>query len=377
MALPRAGSFCPFRANFPRAYHLPHIYNRPPHIYNRPHHIYNRAHHIYNRPHHIYIGALIALLFSLSLTLAAQTDRGANFPSAIHLAQKGNAEGRKKLTASLDSLHRYGIRALRLTVPLAAPEANDSAKEALNFLLRAADKRAMKVAVCLTAGEGADLPTAAAALRDILAAKCFTKTNAVETWEFHFKAFAHAFGADARAGLDSLAHIVRAADADAAIGIYLAPSASQTSDRRDLQAALTVDGASFLGIDLLPVERRWSSTGALFTSLPNVYIRSREYLESVVRRARQYGKAVVIDAFCYPRDRNALRAGSPTDCRNAFFNFVLQLLLQGGSAPAAPSRIFFGQYTADEAEAAEGDGACNYAVYPSDASTLRIFSSPK
>ena len=118
-ALPRAGSFCPFRANFPRTYHLPHIYNRP-------HHIYNRPHHIYSRPPHIYIGALIALLFSLSLTLAAQTDRGANFPSALHLAQKGNAEGRKKLTASLDSLHRYGIRALRLTVPLAAPEANDN-----------------------------------------------------------------------------------------------------------------------------------------------------------------------------------------------------------------------------------------------------------
>lgn len=97
----------------------------------------------------------------------------------------------------------------------------------------------------------------------------------------------------------------------------------------------TLPDIDYLTIHLWPIEWGWSTSSALFTSLPSVYLKADSYIAQHTRIAQKAEKPLVIEAFGYPRDRNYHSPGTPTVSRNSFYSFVFGQLAkseaEGGS----------------------------------------------
>lgn len=90
----------------------------------------------------------------------------------------------------------------------------------------------------------------------------------------------------------------------------------------------TIPEIDYFTIHIWPVNWGWSSRSALYTTLPNVYLKTEDYIARHERLAEKYGKPLVIEEFGYPRDRNYYKAGTPTVARDAFYNFVLNQVVE-------------------------------------------------
>ncbi len=143
----------------------------------------------------------------------------------------------------------------------------------------------------------------------------------------------------------------------------------------------------YLTIHVWPVNWGWSSPSSLYTSLPNVYVRTRDYVEEHVRMAKKIGKPLVIEEFGYPRDYNFRRPGSPTTSRDAFYTFNLDQMQKSKAEDGPIAGINFWGWAGsgrprEKYWAAGDDYLCDpphepqgwYSVFDCDASTLKLLS---
>lgn len=86
----------------------------------------------------------------------------------------------------------------------------------------------------------------------------------------------------------------------------------------------SADAIDYLTIHIWPVNWGWASRDNLYKSLPNVYLRSGEYIDRHLRLARKLNKPIIIEEFGYPRDKNFLQPTTSTSSRNAFFRAIFQ-----------------------------------------------------
>ena len=141
----------------------------------------------------------------------------------------------------------------------------------------------------------------------------------------------------------------------------------------------------YLTIHVWPINWRWASRDNLYKSLPNVYVKSQEYISLHERLAQKVGKPLVIEEFGYARDNNFYLPGSRTQCRDAFYNFIFSKILQNKSSDGVIAGCNFwgwggsGRPTGD-AWALGHDYLCDpphepqgwYSVYDCDSTTLTL-----
>ena len=84
----------------------------------------------------------------------------------------------------------------------------------------------------------------------------------------------------------------------------------------------------YITVHIWPVNWRWSTSTALYTSLPHVYVKTTEYLDMHEIYAHKIGKPIVIEEFGYPRERNSYQPGTPTLSRDAFYYFIFSKVLE-------------------------------------------------
>ena len=87
----------------------------------------------------------------------------------------------------------------------------------------------------------------------------------------------------------------------------------------------------YLTLHIWPINWRWSSADRLYQSLPNVYVRSEEYIEQHVRLARRLGKPMVIEEFGYARDHNFRGPGGATVARDSFYAFIFSKVCEAAA----------------------------------------------
>lgn len=87
----------------------------------------------------------------------------------------------------------------------------------------------------------------------------------------------------------------------------------------------------YLTIHIWPVNWRWSTPDRLYDALPNVYLKSTDYISLHQRMAHRINKPFVIEEFGYSRDRTFLLPGTRTIARDSFYNFIFQQILESQS----------------------------------------------
>lgn len=142
-----------------------------------------------------------------------------------------------------------------------------------------------------------------------------------------------------------------------------------------------------LSLQLCPAEWNWVARSRVAEDLSFAYLRSSEYVEKHSRLAFKSAKPVVITAFSYPRKGFFTTPGTRVDSRNAYYGYVLSLLLAGsrgeGPVNGALFRGWGGEALPDTTDMqlpvtllAEkpGEERGTFSVYASDASTLSVIA---
>ena len=83
----------------------------------------------------------------------------------------------------------------------------------------------------------------------------------------------------------------------------------------------------YLTIHIWPANWQWCTRSTLWDDLPYVYQKAGAYIDTHMRFADKMLKPLVIEEFGYPRDANLFVPGSSTDCRDAFYSFILGRVL--------------------------------------------------
>ncbi len=143
----------------------------------------------------------------------------------------------------------------------------------------------------------------------------------------------------------------------------------------------------YLTLHIWPINWRWATSDRLFQALPNVYLRSGEYIDIHERIARNIGKPMVIEEFGYARDNNFYYPGAGTRSRDSFYNFIFSKVQEskenqgplagcnfwgwGGSGrPAGKTWKRGNDYLCDPPHEPQGW----YSVYDCDSTTLSAIS---
>lgn len=143
----------------------------------------------------------------------------------------------------------------------------------------------------------------------------------------------------------------------------------------------------YLTLHIWPINWRWSSPDRLYDALPNVYVKSEEYIIAHERIARKLLKPMVIEEFGYARDHNFRHPLSHTNARDNFLGFIFNQLTHSANTPHSPLMgcNFWGwggsgrpgdsptwhpgeDFLTDPPHEPQGW----YSVYDSDASTLHL-----
>lgn len=140
-----------------------------------------------------------------------------------------------------------------------------------------------------------------------------------------------------------------------------------------------------LSLQLCPAEWNWVARSRVFEDLSFAYLRSNEYIDAHSRMAFKSAKPVVITAFSYPRKGFFVAPGTRVDSRNAYYGYLVSLLLDGSRGEGAVSGAIFrgwgGEARPDEAADASspsflaekpGEERGTFSIYDSDVSTLTL-----
>ena len=143
----------------------------------------------------------------------------------------------------------------------------------------------------------------------------------------------------------------------------------------------------YLTVHIWPLNWGWSSRDRLYEALPNVYVKSQEYIELHSRMAERIDKPMVIEEFGYARDRNMYMPESSTMARDAFYSYVFSHVVESKQQKGALAGCnFWGWGGAgrpnDKTWKAGDDFLCDpphepqgwYSVYDCDTTTIKIIS---
>ena len=141
----------------------------------------------------------------------------------------------------------------------------------------------------------------------------------------------------------------------------------------------------YLTVHIWPINWGWSSRDRLREALPNVFLKSNEYLQTNLRIAENIEKPLVIEEFGYSRDNNLYSPEARTTSRDAFYNFIFQHVRdsreQGGLIAGCNFWAWAGEGRATATTWAPGDDLLGdpphepqgwYSVFDSDESTLQL-----
>lgn len=141
----------------------------------------------------------------------------------------------------------------------------------------------------------------------------------------------------------------------------------------------------YLTVHIWPINWGWSSRDRLREALPNVFLKSNEYLETNLRIAENIEKPLVIEEFGYSRENNLYSPEARTTSRDAFYNFIFQHVRdshnEGGLIAGCNFWAWAGEGRANNTTWAPGDDLLGdpphepqgwYSVFDSDGSTLQL-----
>ncbi len=366
------------------------------------------------------------------------------------LASKGEGGDRERLKAELDHLQDLGIDNLRILVGADAGSRNantvqpclqyedgtlnDTLLDGLDYLLRELERRDMYAVLYLnnawdwSGGYGhylkrtghADSPNAAdegyndyvkyaagfstdtlaqqlyldfvsqiVSRKNRYTRKPYAESPAIMSWQICNEP--RPFAKESKKGFArwilSTARLIKRIDPNHLVSIGSEGYYGCEKDISLYEHLHAADCIDYFTIHIWPVNWGWSPRGALFTSLPNAYLRSREYIDMHERIAIRYNKPLVIEEFGYPRDRNFREPGSKTQSRDAYYNFVFEELLRSKAENGAIAGVNFwgwgGKGRANSHTWKPGNGyLCDpphepqgwYSVFDTDASTLELIT---
>lgn len=141
----------------------------------------------------------------------------------------------------------------------------------------------------------------------------------------------------------------------------------------------------YMTVHIWPANWGWANRSALYDSLPNVYVKAKEYLDKHVRIAQSIDKPFVVEEFGYPRDNNFYNPGSATGARDSFYKFIFTNLVESCKANGPMAGCNFWGWGGSGRPAAEvwkggDDFLCDpphepqgwYSVFDCDASTVKV-----
>ncbi len=373
---------------------------------------------------------------------------GTNFWYGPILASEGEGGNRARLCAELDALHALGVDNLRILVgadagsknantvqPYLQPkpgELNDTLLAGLDFLLMEMGKRKMTAVLYLTnswdwsggygfylretghgdspnaSGEGYNdyVKYASAFSLDEKAQNLYydhvrrivSRTNrytgkpykddpAIMAWQVcnEPRPFSKEGKEPFARWIAKTAKLIKALDSNHLVstgseGLYGCEVDEKLCER--IHSDLNVD---YLTIHIWPVNWRWATPDRLFDALPNVYVKTNEYLALHERMANKMQKPLVIEEFGYSRNRTFLLPGSNVSCRDAFYGFVFSKVTESKENDGAVAGCNFWGWggsgrPADKVWKPGDDFLCDpphepqgwYSVYDSDSTTLSV-----
>lgn len=329
---------------------------------------------------------------------------GTNFWYAPILASEGQGGNRDRLSAELKELKRLGINNLRILVGADTGSANantvtpylqsepgvlnDTLLDGLDYLVKEMEELNLYGVFYLTnswdwsggfgfylkntghsdspnaEGEGYDayLKYASEFSKDKAAQELFfnftraivSRTNrytnkpykespAIMSWQLCNEP--RPFADDAKEGFEEwivkAAKIIKSIDPNHLVSVGSEGLVGCENDLALYERIHNVPEIDYLTIHIWPVNWGWSSRGALFTSLPNVYVKATEYIEKHVRIAKKCNKPLVIEEFGYPRNNNFFSPGTKTDNRDSFYKFVFEQVVKSKAANGAVAGVNF------------------------------------
>ncbi len=144
----------------------------------------------------------------------------------------------------------------------------------------------------------------------------------------------------------------------------------------------------YLTIHIWPANWNWCTRARLWEDLPNVYQKAGAYIDRHIRFANKVGKPIVIEEFGYPRDGNFCGADSPTQCRDAFYGYILGQVVSSSQRSGSLSGCNFwgwgGKGRPVKTEWQRGnDFLCDpphepqgwYSVFDSDSTTIELLKT--
>ena len=143
----------------------------------------------------------------------------------------------------------------------------------------------------------------------------------------------------------------------------------------------------YMNIHIWPYNWSWVREKTLATNLDKAIANTDAYIDAHLEIAARHGKPVVLEEFGFPRDSFLFAKGTPTTCRDTYYEHVLQRIVQsakegglfaglnfwswGGFAEQSATNIYWqpgDDYCGDPAQEQQGLNS----VYASDESTIAI-----
>lgn len=375
---------------------------------------------------------------------------GTNMWYAPILASKGEGGDRKRLKRELDALKKMGVENLRILVGAEKGSANantvtpvlqdgsgqlnDTLLDGLDYLLREMEKRNMTGVFYLNnawdwsggysfylkqaglpdspdaSGEGYNDYVAHAAnfslngqaqalyldyIRQIVTrrnrytGKAYKDSPAIMSWQLcnEPRPFSNAAKPGFARWISQAAAIVKEADPNHLVSTGSEGYYGCGADMALCEHIHNDPNIDYITLHIWPVNWQWSSKGALYASLPNVYVKTTEYIDMHRYFARKSGKPIVIEEFGYPREHNKYTPGSNTLSRDAFYGFVFNKVTESkGQQDIIAGCNFWGWGGSGRPEAQTWrpghDYLCDpphepqgwYSVFDCDSSTLKIIA---
>ena len=141
----------------------------------------------------------------------------------------------------------------------------------------------------------------------------------------------------------------------------------------------------YLTVHIWPCNWQWANRDRLYEDLPHTYVKTKWYIDLHNRMARKIRKPFVIEEFGYPRDSYSFSVSASTDCRNAFYQYIMNFVIDSSKSKGMLAGCNFwgwgGEAVPVHKEWEKGDPfMCDpphepqgwYSVYQSDTSTVRM-----
>lgn len=378
---------------------------------------------------------------------------GTNFWYGAILGSRGEGGDRERLIRELDLLQEYGISNLRILVggdgPNGIPsrieptlqktpgEYDDAILDGLDFLLSEMGKRNMKAVLYLNnswewsggysqylewAGAGkAPIPAidgwatfseyVSRYAQNSEAQKLFTahvrnivtRTNrysgirytedpAIMSWQIGNEP--RAFGDTNKEAfckwMSQIAALIKELDRNHLVSTGCEGKAGCEGDLELVEQLHADPNIDYMTIHIWPLNWGWVSSDALDGErLEKSIINTRSYIDEHLDIGERIGKPVVLEEFGFPRDSFSFAPGSPTSCRDTYYEAIFSYIQEnrenrglfagcnfwgwGGFAQPEADHLFWqpgDDYTGDPAQEQQGLNS----VFSSDRSTLEIIA---